>query len=281
MLVLDIGGTFIKSALTDPAGKLIPDTLAQTPSDADGGYEDFLDVLRGILAAAMRRQKVGHACISIAGPFDFERGISLMRHKFPALYQKSLCPPFRQAGIPADFVHDSTAFLLGEAHDGVLAGKASSACVMLGTGLGFAFMREGRVAVSPARGPAFVLWNMPWEDGIAEDYVSTRALQRLYGEALPIKVLADRARDGDRKAADAFLETGRQLSAILRKVLPALGCDSFALGGQIAKSANLFQLDLPLDWAVPRHLDDAALRGASHYALCGREACELETEAAI
>lgn len=277
MLVMDIGGTFVKSALTDEAGGLLADTVIQTPSDANGGYDVFLDMLTGILRAAKKRQEVSRACVSIAGPFDFMHGVSLMRHKFPALYRQSLRPPFEREGIPVDFLHDSTAFLLGEAYDGVLEGKSAPACVMLGTGLGFAFMREGRVAVSANRSPAFVLWNMPWEGGIAEDAVSTRALQRLYGEVIPIKSLADRARNGDRKAADAFLKTGRQLSAILRKVLPELGCDSFALGGQIAKSADLFQLDLPMKWAVSRHLDDAALRGASYFAAYGREACEKET----
>ena len=274
MLVMDIGGTFIKSALTDSDGKLIPGTVVQTPSDANGSCERFLNTLSGILASALDRQAVERVCISIAGPFDFARGVSLMQHKFPALYQQSLRPPFERAGIPVDFVHDSTSFLLGELHDGVLSGKKNAACVMLGTGLGFAFARDGRAAVSPERAPAFVLWNMPWKDGTAEDYVSTRALQRLYGEMLPIKAIADKARAGEAKAADAFLETGRELSAILRKILPELDCGSFALGGQIAKSADLFHLDLPLPWAVSRHLDDAALRGASYFALHGPEACE-------
>ena len=278
MLVMDIGGTFIKSGLTDPGGKLIPITVTQTPSEADGTYEGFLNRLSGILSDALKHPGTERACISIPGPFDFEHGVSLMQHKFPALYLKSLRPPFDRAGIPVDFIHDSTAFMLGEVHDGVLAGKNASACVMLGTGLGFAFTREGRVAVSPARSPAFVLWNMPWNGGCAEDFVSTRALQRLYGEALPIRTIAERARDGDRKASEAFLETGKQLSAMLGKVLPRLGCDSLALGGQIAKSADLFHLDLSVDWFVSSHLDDAALRGASYYASFGREASELETE---
>lgn len=278
MLVMDIGGTFIKSALTDSDGKLIQDTVIQTPSDASGSYDSFLNTLSGILASAWERQTIERVCISIAGPFDFAHGVSLMQHKFPALYQKSLCPPFERVGIPVDFMHDSTSFLLGELHDGVLSGKKNAACVMLGTGLGFAFARDGRVAVSPERAPAFVLWSMPWQDGIAEDYVSTRALQRLYGEALPIKTIADKARAGDAKAAEAFLETGRQLSAFLRKILPELGCDSFALGGQIAKSADLFHLDLPLPWAISRHLDDAALRGASYFALHGPDACEAVVE---
>ena len=47
------------------------------------------------------------------------------------------------------------------------------------------------------------------------------------------------------------------------------------LGGQIAKSADLFGLQLDVPWRVSQHLDDAALRGASAYAAQGRAACEL------
>ena len=276
MVVFDIGGTFIKYALTAENGELLTDTVRQTPSHADDDYDAFLGAMEGILREAGERQKVRKACVSIAGPFDFERGISLMRHKFRSLYQKSLRRPFEQAGVDVMFLHDSTAFMLGEAYDGVLQGRNAPCCVMLGTGLGFAFMRDGKVCVNPQRGPAFTLWNAPWRDGTAEDYVSTRAIQGLYGETLPIREIAERARQGDRKAGDPFLETGRQLSAILREIIPRLRCDSFALGGQIAKSADLLGLEVPVEWQVSRHLDDAALRGASRFARYGREDCEQD-----
>lgn len=274
MLVLDVGGTYVKYALTDGEGRLLPDTVAQTPSDAQGSAEAFLAVLAGIVERAGAQQKVDRACVSIAGPFDFEAGVSRMQHKFPALYGRSLRPPFEAAGIDVSFLHDSTAFMLGEARDGMAQGMRSPCCVMLGTGLGFAFMREGRVCVNEKRGPAFSLWNMPYRDGIAEDYVSTRAIQASFGEALPVKAIADRARQGDARAAEAFRAAGRHLSALLGMLIPRLGCDGFVLGGQIAKSAELFALELDVPWHVSRHLDDAALRGASSYAAEGRAACE-------
>lgn len=275
MLVLDVGGTFVKYALTDSAGRLLPDTVGQTPSDAQGSCEAFLAVLSRIIESAQAQQRVERACVCTPGPFDFEAGVSLMRHKFPALYGKSLRAPFEQAGIDVSFLHDSTAFMLGEARDGVAQDMASPCCVMLGTGLGFAFMRGGRVCVNAQRGPAFSLWNMPYEGGIAEDYVSTRAIQGAYGEALPVKTIAQRARQGDARAKQAFAGAGFHLSTLLGALIPRLGCDGFVLGGQIAKSADLFGLRLSVPWRVSQHLDDAALRGASAYAAQGRARCEL------
>lgn len=274
MLALDIGGTFIKYALTDENGMLLPQTVGQAPTDAEGSYEDFLGVLEGIIRRAREQQAFEKASVCIAGPFDFDRGVSMMQHKFRAVYQKSLCPPFEQAGVSVRFLHDSTAYLLGEVYDGVLRGSKAPCCVMLGTGLGFAFMRGGKVCVNPRRTPARILWNMPWRDGIAEDYVSTRAIQAQYGEIIPVKTIADRAREGDAKAEAAFRKTGEYLSEILRDVIPELGCDRLALGGQIAKSADLFHLEVPVAWSVSEHLDDAALRGACYYARHGQTACE-------
>lgn len=172
------------------------------------------------------------------------------------------------------FLHDSTAFLLGEVYDGVLLGQENACCITLGTGLGFAFMRHGKVCVNEKRVPAFTLWNMPWRDGIAEDFVSTRSLQGLYGQKLPVKDIATLAKQGDPLAQDAFRITGQHLSDILRHILPQLGCEHLALGGQIAKSAELFQLDLPVRWSVSAHMDDSALRGSSYYAIHGQASCE-------
>ncbi|MBQ9325298.1 MAG: ROK family protein [Clostridia bacterium] len=271
MLVMDIGGTFIKYACTDAEGRVQEHTTGQVPSDAQT-YEAFCAVLAQVIGNTEDQSR--RACVSIPGPFDFEHAVSLMQHKFPAIYQRSLRPPFEQAGMEVTFLHDSTAFMLGEKWDGKMRDYAAPCCIMLGTGLGFAFMRDARVCVNEKRTPAFTLWNMPWKDGIAEDYVSTRAIQGAYGRKVPIREIAESARAGDGKAADAFERTGAYLSSLLRHVLPRLGCDSLVLGGQIAKSADLFHLDTQVPWTVSAHLDDAALRGAGYFAVHGQACCE-------
>lgn len=274
MLVLDIGGTYVKYALTDEAGCLLPETVAQMPSGEQDGGEQFLAVLSRIVREAKQRQDVRRACVAIAGPFDFDAGISLMRHKLPALYGRSLRPPFEQVGVEADFLHDAAAFMLGEAREGMARAMRSPCCVTLGTGLGFTFMRGGKVCVNERRGPALSLWKMPFCGGIAEDFVSARAIQAAYGKALPVRAIAGLARQGDARAAEAFLEAGEHLSALLCMLIPRLGCDGMVLGGQIAKSAELLNLCLNVPWHVSQHLDDAALRGASCFAAQGRDACE-------
>ena len=274
LLVLDIGGSYIKYGLADTSGRLLPDTVRQTPSHADDTPEEVLGALSAVLSEASSAGPVSAASISIAGPFDYDKGVSLMQHKFKALYGVSLCPPFEKAGVPVSFLHDSTAFILGEYTDGSLAGAARPCCVMLGTGLGFAFMREGKVCLNSVQTPAVRLWCSPYMDGIAEDYISTRAILKGYGQdGVTVRDIAGRAREGDRKAQDVFRTMGGHLSALMTGVIKKLECDRFALGGQIAKSADLLQLDLPVPWEVTKHTDDAALRGVCAHALLGRGGC--------
>lgn len=276
ILVLDVGGTFIKYGLADEGGHLLSGTVSQVPSHSEDSAERFLDALRGILRDT--GGTVDRAAVSICGPFDFDGGVSLMTHKFRALYGVDLRPPFREAGVEVSFLHDATAFILGEYFDGTLKNADNACCVMLGTGLGFGWIRDGKVCVDEKRTPAFSLWSAPYRGGIAEDYVSTRAIQKTYGKALPIKSIADAARAGDQKALKAFRAAGKDLSRLISVLAPAFGCEKMALGGQIARSADLFELEIPIPWAVTEHFEDSALRGCCLFALRGRE-CETTAAA--
>ena len=42
MLALDIGGTFIKYALTDESGTILPETVGQVPTNAEETMRTFL-----------------------------------------------------------------------------------------------------------------------------------------------------------------------------------------------------------------------------------------------
>lgn len=272
-LVLDVGGSFIKYAVVREAGGLQPGTVGLEPANAHGSAEEIFAALGRIIRTARENARITNACVSIPGPFDFARGVSHMKHKFPALYEKSLRTPFENEGVSVVFVHDSTAFLLGEYYDGALCGAQNPCCVMLGTGLGFAAMRGNRVLVDERQTPALTLWCTSYLKGIAEDYVSARAIQALFGGDETVRDIAVKARAGDEKAREAFRVVAGHLSSILKPVLARLECDRFVLGGQIAKSADLLPLDLPIPWETSAHLGDAALRGADWYSRLGRDAC--------
>ncbi len=294
VLALDVGGTSVKLALIDPDGQPLPGTTGQADFDADGTRDAILDAFcQAALSGLRMAEEAGcivSACgVAFPGPFDYGAGISHMEHKMRAIQGVPLTPVFQRAlrGVPVRYLHDSTAYLLGEAAYGAAVGADSPACVMLGTGLGFAYMRGGRVRVGHDQRPHRILWNMSYRDGIAEDYVSRRALRARYGRAAgsdppDVKEIARRALAGDAQAANAFAETGAELAGILGPELASLGCDLLVVGGQIARSAALFLPSLagglPVPVRVATHLDDAALRGAARFCLLPDGAAVEEAE---
>lgn len=161
ILALDAGGTSIKAGVLRGEEMLAKRTFPFAGEER----EAMLAVFRQALAWG---RAYAPACLGMAcpGPFDFARGVSHMRHKWRGLKDVPLPPVFARElpGVPQRFLHDSTAFLLGEAWQGAAQEMKNPAGVMLGTGFGFAVMADRRVLVDANGTPALVLWNAPFRD---------------------------------------------------------------------------------------------------------------------
>lgn len=284
ILALDAGGTSIKLALVGGGGE--PAGVTEYTFESDS-QEAILDTFRRALASGREEAKgvglqIAHIGIACPGPFDFRRGVSQMTHKWAGIRGIPLLPVVAEVleGTPVSFLHDSTAFMLGEAFGGAARDAQNPAGVMLGTGIGYAFMRRRRVCLDDTLSPLVRLWRLPYRDGIVEDYVSRRAIRKRYadktgGDAEPpdVREIAGRAAAGEAEALAALHETGELLGDILRTFLPT-DCDLVVVGGQIARSAQLFlpgarrALNVPVVCA--EHISDAALRGI--YTYCTHEA---------
>lgn len=296
-LALDVGGSFVKLApMGEDCAPLI-DTPWQVPMDSGGDAAAILGALSeavrcGLEAAREAGNTVNGISVSIPGPFDYAGGISRMTHKFAAIRDLPLRPVLAACAgqVPVVFLHDSTAFMLGECFLGAGVGAMRPVGMMLGTGFGFAVMQDGKVCVNAGQTPALSLWGQAYRDGIVEDYVSRRAIRARYAAKRPdagdpdVREIADRAKQGETAARETFAETGALLGDILRPHLTALRCDRMMLGGQIARSAELIlpslTAELPTPVVVAAYLDDAALRGAALYARRGKAALVRETTAA-
>ncbi len=293
MLALDVGGTSIKLALIDSCGLPLRGTTGQMDFRSDGTSAEILDAFSRAASFGLQRAKeTGYAIsgcgIAFPGPFDYDLGISRMTHKMQAIAGIPLTPVLKNVlgDMPVRYLHDSTAYLIGEAACGAASNAVSPACVMLGTGFGFAYMRNGRVRVGYDQRPHVILWNAPFKDGIVEDYVSRRAIRERFAKAAgsevppDVKEIAAMAFKGSEAALDTFRVTGELLADILRPVLVSLDCDLLAIGGQIARSAELYlhtvQAGLHIPVRVAEHLDDAALIGAARYCARDKEASVTE-----
>ena len=272
-LVMDIGGSFIKYGLVDEAGLLLPGSVGKMETSVSGVFAEIRSLVEGIKVAPQ-------VALCLPGPFDYTDGIFLMRHKFASLYGLSLTPLFHELGKQPLYVHDSTAFLLGE-------GDGNCAGIMLGTGFGFALAQGGRVCIGQDQRPAIPLWNKPFRDGIAEDYVSRRAIRALYRQVSrclddpDVKEINERAQTGDLAARCAFQKTAEAIVAVLDRYVPrALYHGRIVLGGQIAHASPYLIPPLAqagLDVWQARHIEDAALWGLGIYLARGKGRCVLET----
>ena len=255
LFALDIGGTFLKACLTDETGAPIPGSFDREPVDSDGP----LPAIRSAYQALFRRMaekagslkcRIAGVAADIPGPFDFKAGVSRMRHKYTSLYGVELMPWFTEilGEIPVRFLHDSSAFLMGAAARHPEIRNAAGA--MIGTGLGFALMKDGAILQNENGGPLYSIYALPYRDKTAEEYVSGRAVLRRYNELSPTpsdsaKKVGDAAEAGvDPYAVRAYAEIGENLSCIIKPYLKELGIEALYLGGQISKSFQTFEKTL-------------------------------------
>lgn len=274
MIALDVGGTFIKYACFVD-GRMESASCGQFPINEKGSREEILDPIRNFLLG----QRADAVCISIPGPMDYPTGTSRMRHKFVSLLGFPMKACFQEAlpGVSVDFVHDGVAFLAGALALGEGGQAKRPAGVMLGTGLGFAMAEEGRILINEVNTPCPPLWNMPYREGIAEDYVSGRAIRAFYaresGQTADVREIAQMARDGNALAARVLWEAGRALGEMMQRRKEQLGIDLVILGGQISKAADVLlpaaRQETDVDFHVTAYPDRAALYGAYAYSVKG------------
>ena len=286
VLVYDVGGSHISAAVCDPHTFNLRG-LSRAPLPAEGAghfsaasFGRLIHTL-GETAAKAAWLSISDVCgagLAMPGPFDYENGISQMRHKLLSIFGVNLKTDFahRFGWQPAQvrFVNDAAAFLLGEVGAGAAKGYHRAIGITLGTGIGCAFAVDGRIAIpsdkpggDPGVPPGGEIWNLPYNGATVEDFVSTRFLRQQYqtltGLEVEVSAIADAAKGNlscpenppgsppakidpsDRLAAhcrarDAFLDFGRHLGLALNQHAAPFAPDIIVLGGGISRASALF-----------------------------------------
>ena len=258
-LLLDVGGTFVKSVVATLDGELLPDTETSAPIDSDGTRAEIEHSFATVVASG-NAKVVERGCelagvgVAFPGPFDYNTGISYMTHKFAALEKvsvKDLFHSFPEIGAekPVVFMHDVTAAVLGELKFGAAQGYNNVAVVTLGTGLGFSHTQNGEIQFSPLGSPSLSLYNRPYREGNLEDYASKRGFLRSYaevrGEANPedltVAMIGGKCGEGDKEALQSFYNVGDILATELKPLLEDLNIECLLFGGQISRSFAYFE----------------------------------------
>ncbi|MET0392654.1 MAG: ROK family protein [Chitinophagaceae bacterium] len=243
---IDIGGSHITAALVDlDTQSIIRESLVRERVDSKGEQAQIIREWTAAIARcrSFRTGVLPQIGIAMPGPFDYENGISLIQglDKFDALYGANVKTLLAQelGNAPGDIflMNDASCFLKGEVFGGAVKNCREVIGITLGTGLGSAVVREGKLFDGD-------LYCTPYRDGVAEDYLSTRWFVRRYRgltgrEVKDVKALSQQVPD-DAVAQDLFREFGRHLGEVLAAWSRKHRVDTVVIGGNIVQAWELF-----------------------------------------
>jgi glucokinase len=282
----DIGGTHITcAAVRMHEGELLEETLSRATYDHSAPAEVILQSWANALnrsIAKLNGAELAGIGFAIPGPFDYLNGVSRMEHKFKNLFgipiPAALHPLLNvRSELPMRFLNDASSFAVGEAWLGEGRGYNKVVVITLGTGFGSAFIEQGVPVVSgdsvPKEG---CMWHLPFKEGIADEYFSTRwfttEYQKLTGTTIAgVKDLIEQTKT-DALAKSLFMQFGKNLAECLAEPLQHFGAEILIMGGNISNALPLFrdelregleQAGVSVKTVVSRHSEHAALIGSA------------------
>jgi glucokinase len=246
ILGADIGGSHITAAIIDSQEhQIISDTIVRMPVDPSAASAVILSTWAEAITKVLQNAgeaKPGYLAFAMPGPFNYQDGISLIKglHKYDLLYgvnvkeylskQLSLAP--QQIG----FVNDAQAFLEGEIRVNGYSKSKKTLGVTLGTGLGTAISYNG-----VTNDMNFAM--LPFLNGIAEEYLSTRWFVKRYNQLSdqPVSNVKEMIMQGKQIITDTvFDEFTHNFSHFLTSVINKEGVEVVVIGGNIAKAEDKF-----------------------------------------
>ncbi|MDQ6417960.1 ROK family protein [Paenibacillus sp. LHD-117] len=279
VFALDVGGTYVKGCVV-ARGEVLEGTVSQYAAGAKDSEEAIIgglsDILRDLLEQYKRHpnaETVGVIGIgmSFPGPFDYERGICWIRglDKFESLYGVNVKEKLLQSLQASGFGGSPESLDIRFQNDGRLFGLGAGKkypderllAITLGTGIGSAFIERGALVTEGDRVPAEgYLYCLPYQGAVADECFSRRGILGLFRDAgclhdgMDVKELAELARKGGVREKELFAKFGEELGQFLLPFLTDFKADRLIIGGQIAKSIDLFGEGLH------RHLTPSGIR---------------------
>ncbi len=257
ILVADVGGTNIRTALLDAEGEFLSSlkrpTLAHKGREALIGrlVQMFKDTLKG---SGVSIRKVAGIGVGFPGPLDVERGIVFNPPNLKGWQEVHLKDILEEEmGRPVVLENDANAAALGEYWRGAGRGVGSLVCLTLGTGVGGGLVLEGRVWHG-AKGIAGEIGHMTLvkngrkcgcgNRGCLEAYCACRGIITTMKELLErydvrpkgvitLERIGRWARAGDSLAQRTIRETGISLGIGIANVANILNPEMVILSGGI------------------------------------------------
>jgi len=269
----DLGGTNLKTALVNHAGKILESRTAQVRVElgAESVSAKLLAQCRALVhSAAKLGLRVAAIGLGVAGKIDRSTGSVIFSPNLPVLDGYPLGQELgRSLQIPVCMENDANVFGLGESWAGAVRGVRNWVGIVVGTGTGGCLFLNGKLWEGDGLGFSAEIGHMIVEPGgpacpcgskgCLEAFASARALisgakKAVCGQRLkegPLHAL-DRegklsahtiyacAKRGDPVAMALFDKMGWALGICLANIFSALGIRHAVIGGGVSSAWDLF-----------------------------------------
>lgn len=248
---VDLGGTSVRTAIVNSEGEILKDLkessyAQQGPSVVLPHIADMIDRLGDISDC----EGIG---IGVPGPVDEERRVMTLSTNLPGFTDYPIAEVLEQHFQKPVFVgNDANAAGLAEALVGAGKMKKSVYYITQSTGIGGAFILNGRV-VSGKHGYAGEIGNIVIDRsrpkinglnaGAAENEASGTAIRRYgyekFGAESAIAVF-DKARQGDPDALEILDHMSYDFAQLMSSIAHVVDPDIFVIGGGCSNASDLY-----------------------------------------
>ncbi len=285
----DIGGSHITTAAIDlKSGRILRETITERAVNNQASASTIIEIWADALSGALSKvpnQSVKGIGFAMPGPFDYVKGICYIKGvaKYENLYGFNISDAIATSLEVSDdflirFMNDASSFAVGEAWAGSAKNVTRSLSITLGTGFGSAFIADRIPIVDGPLVPRIgCVYHLPYRDGIADDYFSTRGLlgryKRATGKELSgVKELAVLV-STDPVVPELFRDLGENLGIFLAPWLKGFEAEILVIGGNISHAYKLFgkyfeqslkEQNCNCKVALSELKEDAALLGSAY-----------------
>jgi glucokinase len=254
---IDIGGSHVSGGIVDNIkGALIMDSYSEMPIDPLGPKDEILTVWTSFIQGLLEKhadKNIQHIGFAMPGPFDYKNGIAQFEGvpKYTSLKGVDIGKHLKETlpggnNLSIKFMNDATAFALGEYNSGAAENIKRVWILTLGTGFGSTFLSEGTPLLSgPGMPEGGYLWNQTYENGIADEFFSTRWFENTWKARTDqtitkVKPIAELVDHGNEEAIKLFRDFAGNLACFLTPWLRATQSEGVVIGGGIAKAWKYF-----------------------------------------
>jgi len=250
VLGIYISGSHITTALVDTVSNEVLDkTYYRTKINSWGSRDHIItswcDAIKKTTGSAdLSKINIG---IAMPGQFDYEKGICYIRgnKKYDALYginiKELLAQELNTSPDHIRMLNDAAAFLQGEVLAGAAKNSGKAIALTLGTGLGSAVYNGKMVRDAE-------LWDTPFLDSKAENYISTKWFMGRYFESTGINVVNIKALNNLYSESATvkliFKDFTTNLGILIKQFVEMEQPEVIILGGDITIASSKFLPDL-------------------------------------